>query len=733
MRRIAVLAILPVLWITVVAAPSAAQGLLLRPDRLPPTPPTPSRVLPMDLRTFEIDAQLRGEVVSATLEMTWYNPNPFDAEGIFVFPLPPGAAVSDFRFTMNGTLVRGEVLDEEKARTLYEEIVRRRKDPALLQYVGAGVFRASLFPLPARKDSRIVLRYEAALPAEAGMVGWRHPLGLCEDPSGSGFDLRIRVDVEQPAPIQTIYSPTHDIEIVSRDSRRSVVTFEGAGLRPEGDFRLYVSCGTDDIGMHLLTHRLPGEEGTFLLFLSPPDLPDEADARPKDLVFVLDTSGSMEGEKIEQAKEALRFVVRKLHPGDRFDLVTFSTEPRLLAPELLPADEASLERALAFIERTEAVGGTNIHDALLQALRLRSDDDRPCHVVFLTDGKPTVGERDPKKILDAVREANRSGARLFVFGVGVDVNTFLLDRLAEENRGSRDYVAAGEDIEVRVSSLYRKIAFPALEAPELVFEGIEVRGLAPRSIGDLFHGTRAVVAGRYVGSGEAEIVLRGRALGRERTVRHRAVFPARSSENPFVPRVWAMRRVGMLLDEIRLHGSDEELVAEVVRLGKRYGIVTPYTSSLVREDEPPVAGARRDREQLLRLGYLPGASGDERFVGATAVEESRLAKRLRDASGHEFRAGASDAGTTPAGRAAPGDEAERIRYRGEKTFVRIRGVWTDSEIDPAEVEKVVEIVAFSREYFERIREDPLLARYFSVGVPLLVRHAGTTYRVVAAD
>jgi len=719
-----------------VATPSPAQSLVLHRDRHPIPSPTPPRPAPMDLRSYEIDASIRGEVVSARLAMTWFNPNPFDTEGVFVLPLPPGAAVNDFRFSMNGEMVRGEVLGRDQARSVYEEIVRRQRDPALLEYVDAGLFRASLFPLPARKESRIELRYDATVPAHGGLLAWRHPLGLCGG-GDSAFDLRIRVDVEGTAPIQTVYSPSHRIEVVTKDSRHAVATYEASGPRPEGDFLLYVAQGADEVGLHLLTHRVPGEDGSFLLFLAPPQISDRASAAPKDLVFVLDTSGSMEGEKIRQAKDALRFVVRKLNPKDRFGLIAFATEPRPLASSLLPAGEEEVARACAFIDGLEAVGGTNVHDALLAALGMRSaQEERPLYVVFLTDGKPTVGERDLQRILEAVRAANRARARLFVFGVGNDVNTFLLDRLAEENRGSRDYVVEGEDIEVKVSSLYGKIAYPALEEVTLTIEGISVHHLAPSKIGDLFHGTRVIVAGRYDGSGNAKILLRGRASGADRSFTFRGLFPAESAENTFIPRVWAMRRVGALLDEIRLHGANDELIGEVVRLGKKYAIVTPYTSALVQEDESPVAAVPETRERLRRLGYIgPGAGFEaKKYEGADAVKESRGVRVLRDAEGYAPMAPRAGAAGGGGGRVSGFEqEQERVRHRGGKTFLRIRGTWFESELDPEDLGDVVEIAAFSDAYFELVRLDPRIARWLSVGTPVVFRHEGRTYRILGSS
>src|SRR5205085_4942092 len=349
-------------------------------------------------------------------------------------------------------------------------------------------------------------------------------------------------------------------------------------------FQIFYSSETRDVGLSLLNFKPDGDDGYFLLLVAP-TVNKETKPAAKDIVFVVDTSGSMAGAKLQQAQKALRFCVENLNADDHFEVVRFSTEAEPLFRELVSADSDHRKRANGFIDEFKPIGGTAIADALQSALKVRPDkSDRPFVVIFLTDGLPTVGTRNPEEIVANIKKA--SGIRIFSFGIGSDVNTQLLDQIAEGTRAFSQYVLANEDLELKVSNFYTRIKEPALTNLKLdLGGGVRTAKMYPADLPDLFKGDQLVVAGRYSGAGDVEAKLTGNVGGREQTFSYKLHFDDRKTTDDYVPRLWATRRVGFLLDEIRIHGETTELRDETTELARKYGIVTPYTAYLIVEDE----------------------------------------------------------------------------------------------------------------------------------------------------
>lgn len=744
-----------------------AQGFVLDAGEAPHhggRHPAPQGVA---LRSYRVSTTIRDHIASTRVHQVFENRTGRDVEATYVFPIPPGASCADFSMIVGGREMKAEVLDRDKARGIYEEIVRRRKDPALLELIGNGLVRARVFPVPARGAVEVRFTLEQSLDEECGVLTFRHPIRTDRFSIPPAEELSILVDVESRRRLASIHSPSHRIDVARSGEKRARVSLEERGRHATEDFSLVIGVTDEEFGLHLVPHRSPGEDGFFQLLLSPArDFPDDTVGK-KDFVFVLDTSGSMQGAKFEQATGALRFALSRLREGDRFALVPFSTEARPFRDGLVAATRENVEAALAFVGTLSAVGGTNIADALrsgLGALAAARDASRVPLAVFLTDGLPTVSETDPKRILEeAGRIAAESRCRLFVFGVGNDVNALFLDRLAEDNSGSRDYVTPGEDIEVKVGRLVSKIESPVLSDLRIAFDGVAVRDVHPKSIPDLFRGQQVSLVGRYAGEGRHRVTLTGTVSGRERTYVYEADFSPKGDANATVARLWAERRVGFLLDEIRLRGENRELRDEVERLSKRYGIVTPYTAFLITEDE------RLDRDgnrRLLDLGYVgavqpapdpaPGRlplSGGGRAAGPAApgaataappetkaeIGESLGLKRLREADRASAPAGSRDFFLGSDGRPAPVPEDAKLEDRkkaavravGAKVFERAAdGTWTDTAIAAAKnVPGETRVVAWSKEYFELVERVPALKPFFALGDRVKVLHDGMLYAV----
>lgn len=711
-----------------------------------PMPPEPVQLKPMETRSHAVEITIDQQAVTVDLEAVFFNPNGMQLEGTYFFPLPSEVAVSGFSLWMDGKEQKGELLDAAKARQVYEEIVRRRKDPGLLEYIGTQMIKVRVFPVPANGEAKIRLVYRHLIAKDAGLFSFRYPLASAM-PEGRRPIGRIslKVALAAAAPLKNLYSPSHAVDRIQKDDLHATVGFEGKEIRPERDFQLFWSESGETVGADVLTCDSPGEAGYFMLLLSPQvDAP--AEVAPKDVVFVLDKSGSMqENGKIGQAKNALRYCLRKLDPRDRFSVIAFSTAAAPFRGELLPATKENVDAAVAFVDAIEAAGGTAIDEALGLGLGMLAAGDRLPMLLFLTDGQPTVGETVPEAILKNAAARNAAKARLFVFGVGPDVNTLLLDRLAGDGRGARDYVAPQEDIEVKVSSLYAKIASPALSDVTVVFEGAKTEEVYPRVVPDLFQGAQAVLLGRFEGKGEGRVRVRGRVAGQEKEFSTRVAWGERRSAE-FLPALWAVRKVGYLLDQIRLHGENRELVDEVTRLAKRHGIATPYTSFLVAEDEIPVAGdppVQRPlagaRRLFLEAKEQAAAPFARDAIGAGAQAASRATDRYK-AEGPAAPAPTLEfAGEAEGFDGAVRNRLEALGHKGgvasgvrridEKTFVLKDGVWTDGAIDPERKEEGVEVEFASEAYFSLLRERPRLAKYFALGDNVAVLWDGILFRV----
>ncbi len=577
--------------------------------------------------------------------------------------------------------------------------------------------------------------------------------------------MSLKVEVETKRPLKSIYSPSHSVEIKRHGGNRATVGFEAKDVKPDSDFQLFFAPEADDIGVNLMTYKTGSDDGYFLLLASPGIDAKETKVIPKDVAFVLDTSGSMAGKKLEQAKKALLFCVENLNDDDRFEIVRFSTETELLFNKLAEASKANRARADDFIRDLKAIGGTAIDDALRKALALRpgssrreeahsskseirnpkSEIDRPFVIIFLTDGLPTIGITDENQIVGNVKQNSDGNVRVFCFGIGHDVNTHLLDKMTEETRAFSQYVLPEEDIEVKVSNFFAKIKDPVLTNPTLSFTGdLRVTKLYPSPLPDLFKGEQLVLAGRFAGKGASAVVLEGTVNGAQKKLTYDVNFSGETTEHDFIPRLWATRRVGYLLEEIRLHGENAELKDEVTELARKYSIVTPYTAYLIVEDEArrgvPVLSQtlpqlQEDTKARSSLGGYSDNLLRERH-GLAPVTQSRSEQAFKSANApadavslgvaeaqRGFAAQAapaqSRAGGAVAGRAV---EFERIaqytqqaQFVGGRSFYQNGNQWIDASIQKLKEPKRVRIQFGSQEYFGLIAKKPETLSWLALG------------------
>jgi len=690
-------------------------------------------------------------VAVTSLDQLFFNPHDWTVEGTYIFPLDDDIALSKFSMYVNGQEVEGKLLGVEEARRQYESIVASMRDPALLEYLGTRMFRARIFPINPKSEAHVKLSYTQMLSSDDGLVRYRYPLGIERHSGSPTEDLGVLVNIESKTPIKSVFSSSHKIAVSRPSDYKAGASYEAKNVLPDKNFELYYALSDKEFGLTVLTYRAGGEDGFYLARIAPPAGTAAGDILPKDISFVIDTSGSMAGDKIEQARSALKFCVSNLNKEDRFNIIPFSHEATRFRDTLVPATAENVAEARKFADALRGVGGTNINDALLAAIEAApdGDSDRPYLIVFLTDGQPTVSVTDPDEILKNVSRSNEGRIRLYVFGVGYDVNTRLLDLLAEQNRGTRDYVEPGEDLELKLSSFYRKVAEPVLADLSLSFSDLSVYDQYPPKLDDLFAGSELVVVGRYNGQGAKAIDLTGTRRGTKERFVYETTFPSEDRAHDFLPQLWATRKVGFLLDQIRLHGEDKELKDTIVQLATKYGIVTPYTAYLVTEpggvawsqgeranilqEALASTGADFDREEagMALMPAMPATGGGAGAPGARTrvakVQASKTLQSVQYTDAADLAAGLSGLLAEPGLGKKHGQEALVGRI-GARTFYRIGERWVDADYDKTIETRKLE--AFSEEYFELIRKHPDLAKCFALGERVIVMVSGTAYESV---
>lgn len=664
--------------------------------------PKPGEEIPaLSVKYHRVEVEILNQVAKTSIDQVFINNHTRDVEGVFIFPLPEKAAISEFAMYIGEKKIEGEILDRKEARRIYQEIVRRLKDPALLEYAGRNMFRARVYPIPARGEKRIKISYTEILKTEGNLVRYLYPLNTERFSLHPIQEVALSARIESRVPLSNIYSPSHKISIKKEAEGRARVSFEGKNIKPDKDFVLYYSLSPDDIGISFMNFSGP-EDDYFMLLAAPRYVSQKEKIMNKNLIFVLDSSGSMSGQKIIQAKEAARFIIHHLDEKDKFSIIDFDDGVEAFVPHIVTASPENKQEALDFVKEIEDSGGTNINEALLRALQMVEPGERPHYILFLTDGLPTVGITGTAEILKNISKANKLRSRIFIFGVGYDVNTELLDSTAAENRGTSLYVSEDENLEVAVSNYYEKISSPLFSDLKLTFEGLEVKNVYPRVLPDLFKGSQLILVGKYRGNGPVEIILTGK-VGKEVKkfiLRDQRLIEGRALD--FLPRLWATRRIGYLLHEIRLHGEKEELVDEVKGLGLKYGIVTPYTSFLVTEKERQVLEAASPQAQA--------AIKTRAVTGAGAVKAARVSQKLK------------------AGERAAEVISKKIRYKRDKTFYLKEGYWVDS--DYKEGSLVKEIRFNSEDYFRLLVDEPGLAPYLSVDNKVIVNYKAINYKII---
>ena len=719
-----------------------------------------------------MSVKIKNQVAQTTLEQTFYNPSRQRVEGTYMFPVPQGAKIEKFEMEVNGKMTEAELLDAKKAKQIYEKIVREARDPALMEYSDHSMFKIRIFPIEPGKEKNIKIKYTEILKKDGRITSYHYAMRAEKFLSVPVKDVSLKITVESDKELKSIYSPSHQIDVNREGKKRAVIGYEEENLIPDTNFELLIATDSQKgspIGFDFLTHNdKESGQGYYTMLLSPGSWENKK-AVPRDIIFAIDTSGSMRVKKLDQAKAALDFCIDKLNPEDRFEIIRYSTETETLFNKLRTAKKQQTKEAKEFVEGLKAGGGTAIEEALVLAIETVSKQEnkesiRPTQIIFITDGRPTIGETRTDKIIDRLvkkKQEIKGNMRIFSFGIGTDINTKLLDLISQKTKASTEYVLPEENIEHKVSRFYEKVSQPVMANISIkTGDNVRLNEQHPNNLPDLFKGDQLVIFGRYKTKKKGtdnniKFELDGNIAGEKVKLKFETKIE-KKSKNSFIPKLWATRRVGYLLEEIRLHGENKELKDEVVALSRKWGIVTPYTSYLIIEDEEsrgiPVA-----RQSMGKRIASRNANSVRTIKSQNGSAEGQFQRNLEKQRFRGFADSDSGSGAVAAARASEqlkkatqskafkdaykesqygnqiSFEQQATRTIAGKTFFQNEGSWIDSLV-PEQKERVAKRLTFgSKEYFELLNQDANTAKWLSVAVNMQIIIDGTLYEIVSPE
>jgi Ca-activated chloride channel family protein len=694
--------------------PSARGGVLFLAGTMKDGAFVPATKAEGGLTTLygSIRATVEGGEARTTIELAVRARSNEAVAAVCVIPLP-----AELRFAAPHASTRDEgrsadlapvILPPDKAQALYETAARAHRLPAILAHAGK---QAICIPIEAAgRKTKLTISLRQTVGEEGGLLRYVCPM---PDTSLSGDaieKLSFTATIKHTLPLRAVLCTTHPVKITRPGLKEAQVECRADQYGGTEDLVVQYVADSDPLGTRVLTHRAKDEdEGFFLLVANPTGSEKEEPPIPKDVLFVLDTSGSMRGEKMEQARAAIEYCLDNLNPHDRFNIVAFGTDVTAFRPDVVARSPAAIKDAKAFLDDLEPSGRTNIGDALAKALAGEAGKGRMRIMLFLTDGAPTAGELVPDRILDKAKTLNKGGTRIYVFGVGTDVDARLLGKIAEGAQGTAEFIRPDDEIDVKVAALYNRLSNPILSDVAIDFGGLAVNALYPKQVATLFKGNELVLLGRYRKGGKHTVTISGTVAGEARSFRYEVDFPAAEQpRNSDVAMLWAVRRIGHLMQEIRLHGQNQELVDEIVRLGRQFGIITEYTRFLADAGAMPAAAAPTVTRDAMQKAH-------REIGGKWAVAQARNERRMQEAQ-------VANAAEINAFEDAEGMEQResRIMQIGRRAFFRKDNRWVQSSVAPKPAEsapaKARQVKFMSDDYLKLVREDKDFAEAQKLGV-----------------
>ena len=573
--------ILMAMLLSIAAQELCATGILYVRPRF-----STSQYEEMWIKNIDVTINIQDQVAETTVDQIFYNDMDQSVETIYIFPLPENAMMTKLVYWFNGEKYEAAIRERQEAVDDYNEKLSQWMDPALLEYIGDNLFRLSIVPVPANSEVRTEITYVEMLDYDFGQVEYKYLLntyGLSPKPMET---VHLSLDAQTQNTFKYFQSPSHEnssaTQITQISESHYTLEFGVEDQYPTEDLVIQFETVRDDIQFNLLTYTPTeedsmGEDSFYTLWVTPPDEIDTSEIIAKDIVFTVDVSSSMDGERLDQVKQSLLAFLDQLNPADRFNIVTFGTHVVSFQPDLVSAQEDTLAMAETFSNDIAAYGMTNISAALDTALNQSYREDASKNLIFLTDGRPTLGLTSTDTILAHVEDENIGGVKIFTFGVGDDYNKAFLANLARENSGYPTFISADDDIYDLISKHFLRISKPVLTDLEIDFGTMSVWDRYPKTMEDLFYGLQAIDKGLYRNSGAELITLKGKIGAEEFQYSKSVTFPD-SGGYRFVPRLWAKAKIDFLLEQIEIYGESQELIDQIIELSLKFGILTEYTA-----------------------------------------------------------------------------------------------------------------------------------------------------------
>lgn len=702
---------------------------------------------PVRLDRVDVSLTINEQVATTLLELTVMNPGSTPQQAELLLPIPDGATVRSLQYDGTGPEPTAKVLPRDEARRIYDSIVGSMRDPALLEFARYGVLRTSAFPIPANTSQKIRITLEQVLTSDNGRIDWMLP--RTEMLAGTGTPWSLKATVKSADPIASVYSASHDLKAQRTGPGEFTITGDANTFRSAGSLRLSVMKANKNPGEPVFAvsaypdASLPGGKGGYfnLMVSLPSPVAGEHKPAKREVTVVLDRSGSMRGEKFKQAVDAAKNVLNGLSDGEMFNIIDYSDSIAAFNTAPIAKDADSLKRATAYLDSLQANGGTNIRDALVEAVHTTPQQGTLPLVLFLTDGLPTVGERNEGAIRASIKQANSANRRLFTFGVGFDVNSPLLSALAASTRGSATFVTPDENVEVKVSQLFRRLNGPLFAAPHVTIidsatgqpSTLLVRDMQPTAaeMPDVFDGEQLMVCGQFTGSQKFKVRIDGEYLGKPHTFEYEIDPAAASVQNAWVPRAWASRRIATLIEAIRNDYAEKqidprndprakELIDEITALSTRFGILTEYTAFLATE--PTVA--LRDAETLHMRVARDLDTGNATRGGVDAVKQEEKLAAMKSApaaaspsagggGGSGFGAGGNNRqyfyASSAGGRSLQRQELINVNQVQDRTFFNRNGRWVEGANITKEAEAPERTVTVGTDDYSKLADELLAA------------------------
>jgi Ca-activated chloride channel family protein len=684
---------------------------------------------PVSMLEHYAEISISEDIAKITVNEVFYNNSDQTVEVMYLFPIPEQSFITDFKLTVNGIVYEGMILEKEEARILYESYVRQQKDPALLEYIDQKMIRIRIFPFAPYETRAVQVEYHHELQKTGDYYKLVYPLKIDTLLKGNIGKVEIRGSIRSSRDVYNVYSPTYNVGYNPQPGEVVTFKYTEEDMFPSDDFVLFIGYGERQYEAYFVNDEEEPGKGTFMLDILPYYL--DVGTMKKNVILVLDKSGSMYGRKYEQALNAANYVLERLNQEDQFGVVLFSDTvseyKRNLLKYIYSTEEAG--RAINWLDSSEASGGTNIYGALNRAMitMLSKYAFQNNYVIFLTDGVPTSGITDVNRIAaDAIAWAKNTGTKMFIFGVGYDVNTGMLDLLAQESGGMAFYVEENESIETQVSQLFSNVSHPLMTdiTVEIAGENAQISDLLPSKNLTIYKDYPLKLFGHYTGEGPIQIRITGKIAGKDGStiVPFEQVYEVTlgNNDNPYISKLWASRRISELLNHIKLVGETQEDREEIIRLSKKYGIPTPYTSYLVLEGFASYMRDEADKDGTIApsstsLGAQPAAPS-LKASGQTAFEASKSQNLMVQSQT-----------TRELEEAYASQNVQRnMKNIAGKVFVYFEEeeLWVDSEFKE---ENVIEITTFSDAYFKLINRIPEFKDYLTVGANFKIAIEGVNY------